>query len=318
MKRFLCIFLSVLTVFSFAVSLSASAEADEIPGQIVIRFQNESRVFFDPNEGLNAILSFSCENPYVVMEENPSAAETINTVLASYNSSYLPSDDGVGLNMDRETFLLSLAEDYYALHAEKEDRDSFLFSFSHRCSVVRCDEHLLALAFTDYLDDIEHTAITSDLFYFDPSTGCQLSEKEAAEQADSTEAVPSGSGECGIFSEEKFASEAFSFGGMSSDSFAVTDLLENDSFGDSCFLCFSGEAADVRLSSVIYYDQWYEKQQLWYCSRMNNEALQLMISQPTPDSTIKLTYHSGGQSFEKLLWLDPSGELFLSDPIKVN
>lgn len=314
MKKLWSLFFAVLLILSF--SLPASAGSDGSSGQTVIRFTYENQVYFDPNEGLNAILSYSCENPYVVIEEKPEAAEKINAVLDPYNASYVASDDGVALNMDRETYLLSLAEDHYALRSGNGSGESFLFSFSHRCGVVRCDESLLVLSFTDYLDDIEHTDITSDTFYFDLSTGNRLTEAEAALIPEA--AGSSGSGNCGIFTEEQFASEHFSFDGLNADSFAVTDLLETGGSGIPCFLCVSGEVSNVRLSSMVRYDQWYEKQQLWYCSGMKNEALQLQIPQPSTDTAIKLTYLSGGQLREKLISADGAGNILLTDPLAMN
>lgn len=314
MKKIWSLFLAVLMILSF--SLSAFAGSDGSSSQTVLRFTYENRVYFDPNEGINAILSYSCENPYVVIEENPDAAERINSVLEPYNASYVASDDGVALNMDRETYLLSLAEDHYSLRSGDGSGESLLFSFSHRCSVVRCDESLLVLCFTDYLDDIEHTDITSDTFYFDLTTGNQLTEAEAALRPEA--AGISGTGSCGIFTEEQFASEGFTFDGLNADSFAVTDLLETTGSGIPCFLCVSGKANSIRLSSVVRYDQWYEKQQLWYCSEMKNEALQLLVPQPTADTAIKLTYLSGGQLTEKLITADSAGNILLSDPLTMN
>ncbi|MDO5444521.1 MAG: hypothetical protein Q4F31_02755 [Eubacteriales bacterium] len=318
MKKVFSLIFSLLLLLPFSSSFCASAENDGASDQVVIHYSYENQVFFDPNEGINAILSYTCENPYVVIEDNPGAAERINSVLEPYNASYVPSDDGVAINMDRETYLLSLAEDYFSLHSEDHNGGSFLFSFSHRCSSVQCRNGLLMLAFSDYLDDIDHTAITSETFYFDLSTGEQLAESEALLRTGAFENESSGTGICGIFNEEQFASEGFAFDGLNAEAIAITDLLDTVSSGTLCFLCVSGEVKNVRLSAMVKYDQWYEKQQLWFCSRMENEALQLIVAPPTEDSAIKLIYQSGGQNIEKMISADPAGNMILSDSVFIN
>lgn len=317
-SRVLCAIIPVFLLLLSAGSRSAAFAAEEFPAgpsvcrQLVIRFNAEDRVFYDPFEGKSAILSYTCELPYVVSEVAPAVAEKINTVLNAYNSQFVMSADGIDVEMDRESYLLSVAEDLYSLRSES-GAGAFLISFSHRCSVSRCDGRVLVLSFSDYYDDSENISMTSETLCFDLITGDRITDAQAAN-------LPSGLDQtsdicfCGLFTEEEFASESFSFDGKSSEAFAVTDLLETELEGKGFFLCFAGEARNVRISRVVYYDQCYEKQQLWYCSHMENEALQILTGVPEENPMLKLYYESNGVPVEKVLASDGNGGLRIADP----
>lgn len=297
-------------VCSFADDLTS----DFIPNQqTVIRFASENSMYYDPEDGRLPILSYFCEFPYIVMEGKTEVADRINSMLSTYHSDYIQSADGIGVDMDLQTYLLSLAEDYYSLHRDKTGEDNYLFSFSHRCTVARCDGTVLVLRFSDYLDDVQSVDLSSRTLCFDLTTGDQISELLASDSRKYPAVQSTQDGEIEIFAEEVFASEEFSFCGNRADAFAVTDFIETDTDGNQYYICISGDIRNIRLSSVVYYDKLYEKQQLWYCSRMCNEALQLKISVPAEKPVLKLSYESGGTGIEKVIRLGTDG-VFLSDP----
>ena len=276
----------VLIYLCRGICVSCFAESAEENHQTVIRFQTDNTVFYDPNEGSRAILNYICEQPYVVIPDSTDISEKINLQLTDYAAEYLPSEEGIELSMDHQTYLLSLAEDYYTEHSET-DADDFLFSFSHRCRVLRCDDEIIAFSFSDYYDEIQNTSYFAENLFFDAQTGELLDETIAFDPNRFPLPKQALSGSCTLVSDSEFVPETT----------PVIDFVDLDENGETVFLCVSGEVRDILLTSVVFYDQCYEREQIWFCSKMKDEALQLKLPLPSdfPEYKLKFTDSVNGQ-----------------------
>ena len=278
--------LTAAIALSYLLTPAAAFAEGAISQQVIVRFETVSDLFYDPEEQTTAILSYTCERPYALIDSNPEAAEAINSTLDGYYAKYLPASEGLSTEIDTETYMLSLAEDYYAVYSNSTaDVLSYLFTFSHRAYVTRCDDSVIVFSFSDYMKDTENSSTESEMFVFDSKTGERLdSEGYLASPASFyPEPVLTGSGYYSIVPAEQFASDP------ASETTGVIDLLEADADGNDYYLDVSGKLYDVRFSRVVYYDRCYEKEQLWYCNIMDNEALQLKFSVPEGDPSLKIS-----------------------------
>ena len=310
---------------SFDIRTSAFAEVGPESGitqQVIVRFDTVSDLFYDPIEQTSVLLSYTCEIPYVLIDANPEAAERINAVLADYHAAYIPSTEGVSTAADRETYMLSLAEGYYASinedGTEQTAGTDYLFSFSHRSYVTRCDDSLIVFAFSDYTRNPQESDTQTGLLAFDAHTGVQL-DLSAADLSDS-ESYPVSEQNPGGFFCVMTAQEAAEAAGAETEQ--VIDLLETDPEGQEYYMRVSGEIYDVRFSEVVYYDRCYEKNQLWYCNVMSNESLQLKISLPEGQPDLKISFTSPSFSTEASEYVfttdNQTGLLSLKAPDNLN
>lgn len=92
---------------------------------------------------------------------------------------------------------------------------------------------------------------------------------------------------------------------MSESSKEIIDMLRLSDDGQAVYLVSEGEAYDVRLARVDYSDRFYETEQLWQCSSMDNCALQLITLIPEGMPELKISYKDAAG--EHTLYLSQSG-----------
>jgi len=293
-KRLLMLFL-VCSLVCTLLPVCASAGPEGPEQQVIVRFDNYSDVCFDPVEQNTAILSYSCELPYVLIDSNPGAAEAVNSVLSQMNDRYRAASEGVSTELDMETYMLSQAEDYYSMvRASRQNGgsdlpgDSFLFSFSHKAYVTRCDDALIVFVFYDYTGTPMGSDSKTETLAFNAATGAllDLNTVNIADPSVYPEPERNAEGSFRIVSAAQLAEDPLS------ETERVIDLLEIHPAGEEYYLRVSGELYDVRFTRVVYYDRCYEKEQLWYCNRMSNEALQLKFLLPEGSPEVKLSFSS--------------------------
>lgn len=85
----------------------------------------------------------------------------------------------------------------------------------------------------------------------------------------------------------------------------VIDMLRLSDAGQSIYLVADGAVRDVRLARVDYADRFYETEHLWYCSAMNDCALQLDTLVPEGMPELKISYTDADG--EHVLYLSQSG-----------
>ena len=80
-------------------------------------------------------------------------------------------------------------------------------------------------------------------------------------------------------------------------SYAFLDRVQINGDGQEFCLAASGTVYDVKLSSVYYVDRFYEKDELWFCSKMQNAALQVVasVSEGLPNLMLSYTDAAGQQ-----------------------
>ena len=255
--------------------------------QVIVRFDTVSDVYYDPEFGSTAILSFVCETPYVMIESNPAAADAINARLSDYYAAYLPGEDGLSTNIDMESYMLSLAEDWYSQNPDSSPTGSYLFTFSHRAYVSRCDDEVISFLFNDYTKDMDAPVSTSETVSFDALTGQILENGEigstGADAAGQQGNVQLSAGNCRLLSSAGMAADP------SLENISVIDLIETNPEGEDRFFCVPGTLYDVRIVKVVFYDGTeYEKEQLWYCNAMSGEAVQIKSRLDTGTPELKL------------------------------
>lgn len=85
-------------------------------------------------------------------------------------------------------------------------------------------------------------------------------------------------------------------GEMEDGSTEIVDKLTVDSEGEELYLAAEGAARDVRITGVEYSGAFYETGLKWYCSCMEDSALQLVAAMPEGTPRLKLS------------WTDADGE----------
>ena len=94
-------------------------------------------------------------------------------------------------------------------------------------------------------------------------------------------------------------------------SISFLDRIEADKRGEELCLVVEGTVYDVRLSRVYYSDQFYDRTQLWYCSEMQDSAVQLVTKIPEGIPDVMLSYTDAeGKSYHKLITQDKSDGSF--------
>ena len=86
----------------------------------------------------------------------------------------------------------------------------------------------------------------------------------------------------------------------------IVDMVKISDTGASLYLIVSGAASDVRLTSVMFSDRFYETAQLWSCSVMRDCAVQIETDIPDGMPNLKISYRT--QDGLKNLYLTESGE----------
>ena len=86
----------------------------------------------------------------------------------------------------------------------------------------------------------------------------------------------------------------------------ILDFVKVFQDGQTVYLIADGPVNQVRLSRVDYSYGFYETAQLWYCSRMEDEALQVVTVIPDGMPNLKLSWMSA--EGEHSVLLTQSGE----------
>ena len=94
------------------------------------------------------------------------------------------------------------------------------------------------------------------------------------------------------------------------------DRVEADRRGQELCLLVEGTLYDVKLSRAVYEDDtFHEKEELWFCSEMQDEAVQLVAKIPEGIPDMMLRYTDGeGKSYSRLITIsgEDGGFLLLS------
>ncbi len=93
---------------------------------------------------------------------------------------------------------------------------------------------------------------------------------------------------------------------MTESSREIIDMVKIHEEGEGIYLVADGVAKEVRLATVDYTDAFYETAQLWYCSSMENCAVQLVTLIPEGMPELKISYRDA--QGEHSLYLSQSGE----------
>ncbi len=88
-------------------------------------------------------------------------------------------------------------------------------------------------------------------------------------------------------------------------SVAYLDRVEADKRGQELCLVVEGTVYDVKLTRVGYEDSFYDKQELWFCSMMQDAAVQVVTKIPEgiPDLMLRYT-DAEGKSYSRLITLN--------------
>ena len=86
---------------------------------------------------------------------------------------------------------------------------------------------------------------------------------------------------------------------LSESSREIIDMVKVHDDGQGVYLVSDGIARNVRITKGVYSEQFYETSQLWYCSIMDNCAVQLVtrIPEGMPDLKISYADQNGEHSF---------------------
>ena len=82
-------------------------------------------------------------------------------------------------------------------------------------------------------------------------------------------------------------------------------MLKVSEDGQTVYFVADGRANDVRISRVDYLDGFYDTERLWYCSVMEDCALQIVTDIPEGMPELKLSYRDAAGEHE--LYLSQSG-----------
>lgn len=85
----------------------------------------------------------------------------------------------------------------------------------------------------------------------------------------------------------------------------IIDMLKIYDDGQAIYLIADGLARNVRITAVDYADTFYETERIWYCSVMNDCAVQLVTIVPEGMPDLKISYTDA--SGEHNLYLSQSG-----------
>ena len=177
--------------------------ADNIFYTVIARFKTEFSTFSDPKGYGVEILEYSIETPEIEVVGNPDAAKAINSKIEEINSAYRPAQEGGSIQMDRQTEMLTLAEDNYMYYESGTAEPLNLkFTFSRTAEIARADADYILVKYTNSI--VMNDNSTEEEFYaFNTQTG-ELDETysgstEVLKEKGSLQAIPieefSGSGE---------------------------------------------------------------------------------------------------------------------------
>ena len=93
---------------------------------------------------------------------------------------------------------------------------------------------------------------------------------------------------------------------LSESSKEIIDMLKFHDDGQALYLVLDGQASNVCISRVDYTDHFYVTERLWFCSTMEDCALQLLANVPEGMPELKLSYTDAAGEHE--LYLSQSGE----------
>lgn len=93
---------------------------------------------------------------------------------------------------------------------------------------------------------------------------------------------------------------------LSESSKEIIDMLKFHDDGQALYLVVDGQASNVSISRVDYTDHFYVTERLWFCSVMEDCALQLLTNIPEGMPELKLSYTDAEGEHE--LYLSQSGE----------
>ena len=85
----------------------------------------------------------------------------------------------------------------------------------------------------------------------------------------------------------------------------IIDMLKVSEDGQTVYFVADGRANDVRISRVDYLNGFYDTERLWYCSVMEDCALQIVTHIPEGMPELKLSYRDAAGEHE--LYLSQSG-----------
>lgn len=214
----------------------------------IARFSTETESFSDPAGDGVEILSYSVCTPSVEIIGNESASEAVNASIAELNAAYFRNEEGGGTEMDRETEMLSMAEDNYAYYKSGSAENlSVKFTFSRNAEIVSADGKSFVLKFTNVIE-ANGTDTEEEYYLFDTATGAM---KEAA-----AEDVVSNVEPCTL--DRIPLNESDSSG-------EILDLLIIDENGED-FL-YGPEKNEVAYNVDIA--------SRWFCNRMENNYVQV-------------------------------------------
>lgn len=86
----------------------------------------------------------------------------------------------------------------------------------------------------------------------------------------------------------------------------IIDMLKVSEGGQTVYFVADGRANDVRIARVDYLDGFYDTERLWYCSAMEDCAIQIVTDIPEGMPELKLSYRDAAGEHE--LYLSQSGE----------
>lgn len=218
---------------------------------VIARFKTDFSVFSDPKGDGVEILEYSVETPEIEVVGNAESTKAINSRIAEINASYYPGEEGGSLQMDRQTEMLSLAEDNYMYYESGAAGDelNLKFTFTRTAEIARADADFILLKYTNSI--VMNDSSTEEEFYaFNTQTG-ELDENysgstEVLKETGTLQAIPidefSGSGE-------------------------IIDLILIDEDGDDYLY---GPEPGTSAENVLV-DGY------WYCNKMTDSYVQIRV-----------------------------------------
>ncbi len=163
--------------------------------QIIIKIDNTETVReMAPDGSEKLILSYLCEKPRVEIEGNEAASDRINDFLNDLDEEYYTGEKhGLGNTLcPGYNKLLEKAIDNYHVSIDYNTAIKLEFEFSHFADVVRCDDTVISILFSDSIDTVEEErAAVQYAVSFDTQTGEILRLQERSDFWDLKEIIKS-------------------------------------------------------------------------------------------------------------------------------
>lgn len=139
---------------------------------VMVNFAKTVRDEYDPAEGEQKILSFSCVTPHVTIPGREDAADAINEYIARLDESYYTGNDYGDGPSDGFNGMLEQALDNFSYVRETGAELPLEFSSSRDASVQRADGRVLSLFFnTSTYTGGAHGLYVGSAYVFDTETG---------------------------------------------------------------------------------------------------------------------------------------------------